>query len=199
MNCEETQSRLVEAVEGELGGQLEARLKQHLDACDGCRTEFEQLRRGAGVLRDVLPMLAPRQTYLSRARIERLMDAHRRRRTKVFRLIPRALVGVAAAAAIVISAVFIRAQLLGLPGPASQPPALAQVPAMRPGPPVVLAAAGQDEPGGMMRRIPVIEDAWTASQEPPPADLRPVQIDSPGAVVPVHHAFYDPEESIRWW
>ena len=157
------------------------------------------MKRGAGVLREAIPSLAPRQAYLTRARMQRLMAAHSGS-AKIFRLVSyRRFVAAAAAAAILVSAAFITVNL-GRMREASQPDELplAQIPAPSHYVPVVLAATGSGEPGNALGRMSVIQEARTPWAEQPGGE-RPVGMDSPGIIVPVHHAFYDPEESPYWW
>jgi len=198
VDCAECKSRLVDAVEGQLQGQTESRVRQHLASCEACRTEFDLLHRGVGVLRDTIPALAPHQAYLTRARMERLMAA-RSGSAKIFRLVSyRAFVAAAAAAAILVSAAFITAALGRTHQTSSQAPAFAQAPVPRVYVPVVLAATRHGEPGNAVGRISVVEKARTHWVQGPGGEW-PVGMDSPGAIVPVHHAFYDPEESPYLW
>jgi hypothetical protein len=200
VDCAEIKSRLVEAAEGDLPVDLERQLRRHVASCESCRTELDLVKRGVGVLRETIPSLAPRQAYLTRARMERLMAAHAGG-AKIFRFFTyRDFVAAAAAAAILISAAFITVSLRPLrEEPATGQPGLAQMPSL--GDyyvPVVLAAAGRGEPANTLGRMSVIQKArtpWVGR----PAGERPVGMDTPGVVVPVRHAFYDPEESPYWW
>lgn len=200
MDCIEARDKLLEAAEGELEQSEQSLLSAHLAGCPECRAEFEELQRAAEALRRFTPELAPRERYLTPARLRCLLDA-RAHGPRLFRLFTyRQFIAAAAAAAILISATLIGHNVMRMwPRPEVEViPEVAQGPAAVPSIPVVLAATAQDEPMSVVRKLPapspIIPD-W----ETPGGGARLVAADSPGVRIPVDHAFYDPEESSRWW
>jgi anti-sigma factor RsiW len=172
-------------------------LEEHLGRCEACRAEFEELRTASCALRDAVGKLAPPVSYLTPDRRRRLMAAYAEG-PKLFRLVTyQRFVAVAAAAAIVISAGFISLNL-GRMWRHRQIESPVAVPSLvSPYVPVMLTAAGQGEPVNVVRSIPVSTESWRLADEP--VGARVVRTDSAGVRIPVDHAFYDPEESSRWW
>jgi len=198
MDCMEARELLVDAAEDALPRPQREALDSHLGACAACRTQYELLSAGAASLRAALSELAPAEVYLTARRRKRLLEAAQA--PKLFRLLTyRQFVGAAAAAAILVSAVFIGldvARMRSEPAvtrPAQPPVAQALAPYV----PVVLAAAGQGGPI-LVRNVSMEAEAPLVWEETGPGLLR-VTADSPGLRVPVHHAFYDPDEASRWW
>ncbi|NLW49972.1 MAG: zf-HC2 domain-containing protein [Candidatus Brocadiaceae bacterium] len=197
MDCAECKSWMIEAAEGDLAEERAASFRSHLASCESCRTAFDLVERGAGILRETIPLLAPRETYLTRARMDQILAA-RSGETKIFRLFSyRQFVSAAAAAAILISAAFIAG---GLASMRSAPPDETPIARVAPAEylPIVLAATGREDPGHALGHMAVVKGARTSWAWRPQGE-RPVSMDSPGVVVPVQHAFYDPAESPYWW
>ncbi len=198
MNCSECQDRLLELAEGCLPERLEGEVFGHLATCGECRSELDAVQAGCRALTEVLPHIAPRRHYLTDARRQGLAHATvRRAGAKVISL--RQFVAAVCAAAILAAAPFlfrdIRA-LLQPPGTAAQP-AVAHAPQVEQQLPVVLTAAGQDEPVRVIRPFALPDGAFSAGRERPSPHL--VKTTTPGLSVPVQNAFYDPEESSHWW
>lgn len=63
MNCEETRDNLGSYVDGELPIEVLERLSAHLEKCDACRGECEDLRSLAGELAEFPVLEAPRQLW----------------------------------------------------------------------------------------------------------------------------------------
>ncbi len=203
MDCAQAKQTLLKAVEGELPQPELSRLREHLDGCRHCREEFEGLREASGALRVAVSELAPRETYLTPARLERLMGAHSVG-PRIFKLATyRQFVAGAAAAAILISAAFIAFNLARMEPAADairgEQTALVRDAGTPPyAPPVVLVATGQGEPADVVRSLTVSGRSRLVSGESPQG-ARLLRADSAGVRIPVEHLFYDPEQSSRWW
>lgn len=196
MNCREAREMLLEAAEGELPWDHEARLREHLDACEACRRRYGCLRAASAALRDAVPELAPARRYGTPERIEALMARWAAGRKTIRLLTWQRLVACAAAAAILASLPFIVQDVRSIMR-SDEPPAGAV--AARPTfIPVVLVVTGQDEPLREVRPLPV-RTAGGPGEVVAGERTRLAGFDSPGLRVPVEHAFYDPDESSRWW
>jgi len=203
MNCNEARNRLLEVADGLLPEAVRPSVEEHMAGCAACRAELEELRRASGALRQAACELAPQGAYLTPERLGRLMAAHEQlaaaQEPRIFKLLTyRRFVAAAAAAAIIVSVGAIAVNLLLMRQPAEKEGPVAD---SLPAPsyvPVVWAATGQGEPVSVIRSIPVSAETWSSWEEPArgPHLLR---TDSPGIRIPVDHAFYDPEESSRWW
>jgi anti-sigma factor RsiW len=197
VKCNEVSEKLLDAAEGALATQDRLVVDAHLAQCAACRAELAQLTEGLRGLQEHMPVLAPREHYLTRARLDRVMGSDGPR---IFRLATyRQFVGAAAAAAIIISAAFIAAHILGVRDALRLQDAPAV--AMQAEPPVhyvpvMVAAPGQGQPIN-------VAHAAQAAAEPVPrmgsVAASALRMDTPGVTVPVNHAFYDPEESSHWW
>lgn len=198
VNCIGACEKLLDAAEGALEADEDRLLRTHLAGCAKCSAEFDAITAGMHALRRAVPVVAPREHYLTRARRDRVSDGGGPR---IFRLATyRQFVGAAAAAAILISAAFITAQVLGIldarrlqdaPAVAAQQPA----PGLRYAP-LTVSAPGQTEPISVAHTMRPVA---AAVQAPAPPPTPPLRTDTAGITVPVNHAFYDPEEASHWW
>ncbi len=107
MDCAEATQRLVEALEGGLSQSDSSRLGEHLSRCASCCAEFEMLRKGSDALIAATPELAPRERYLTTARLDRLMAACLGRPMTLRIITFRRFVAAAAVAVILVSGFFI--------------------------------------------------------------------------------------------
>ncbi len=207
MDCTEAGERLLEAAEGCLTGEELRVVEGHLARCTSCRAEFEELRTAAGALRDAVSELAPAESYLTPDRRRRLMAARAEgvyaEGSRMFHLVSyRRFIAMAAAAAILVSIGSIGTGLVRM---WRYQPREKRIAAKSGAPSyvsVVLAAPGHGEPVKVVRSIPVSSvasaEGWTLPAEGMPAGGL-VPAESVGVRVPVDHAYYDPEESSRWW
>jgi hypothetical protein len=205
VDCDKARDLLLEAADGELPDAVRRSLQTHLAVCNACRTTFEQTEKAVAALRQAASELAHEQPHLTPQRRKRLLVAYEQRQAehfqeaKLFRLVTyRRFVAAAAAAAILVSAGFIASSLVRMARPVEQEPVIAGGPVPAGYVPVVMAASGQGEPVSIIRRIAVAGEAWPLGDEPA-GGARLVRSDSAGVMVPVDHAFYDPEESSHWW
>jgi hypothetical protein len=195
VDCNEVGERLLEAAEGVLSADDETAVEAHLARCAKCRAEFGELRRGVDGLRGSVPVLAPRERYLTHARMDQVLGGEGPR---IFQLATyRQFVAAAAAAAIVVSAAFIGARFLGARDARrlmdTRPVAVRTDPPMRRLPVMV-------EPPGQGQPITVAHSVLTPAPIPAQFGSQAVlRTDTPGVTVPVNHALYDPEESSHWW
>jgi anti-sigma factor RsiW len=198
VNCAEAKDRFLEAAEGDLKGDGRGALEEHLVVCEACRTEFDELGKAVGALREAVGGLAPVRRYLTAERRERLMAAYADE-PKLFRLITyRRFIAAAAAVAIVVSGAVIATSVARMTRSRPKELPVAAGPVAAPYVPVILAATGQGGPVNVIRSIPVGTEAWSQWDEPA-RGARIVRTDSAGVRIPVDHAFYDPEESSHWW
>ena len=200
MNCADARGKLLDALDGLLAGEDLGALNEHLRACPTCRAEFEGLERASAALQESVAELAPEERYLTAERWGRLMAAYSEG-PKLFKLITyRRFVPIAAAAAILISAVTIAVNIAWMRRSAGErrPETVAVRPEAPGYVPVVLAASGHGEPLNVVRSIPVGLEAWPLGDEGAQG-ARLVRTDTAGVRVPVDNALYDPEESSRWW
>jgi anti-sigma factor RsiW len=198
MNCEELRCVLLDFVDGDLPPEEKAGVRAHLAECTSCRAEVDQLRAGARAVRAAVEELAPRQHYLTGARLERLMAARRERRRPIKLITPRRLVAAAAIAAIVASAPFLVgdfARLLAPPPETTQQGAVAQAPVLEWHGPAILAATGRQAPMSVMRSVPAAAEGPAI----PGPGVSLATSDTEGVRVPVQNVLYDPEESSHWW
>lgn len=192
MNCKDAKSLMLDALDGRLTPNRYREVLAHTVRCAECREEFEHMQAGSKALKASVDQLAPRMKYLTRIRRERLMA--KRPKPKVTKLMTiRRFVAAAAVAAILVSAGFIAHDVVSLarPQPDGAMASQRQAPAMNT--PVVLTAAGQNEPLRIMPR------PWLEGRASPAPEEHVVRSDSPGVIVPVRHTLYDPEESSLWW
>ncbi|MCK4283978.1 MAG: PDZ domain-containing protein, partial [Candidatus Brocadiae bacterium] len=82
-------------------------LMEHLSRCGQCCAELAELQRASAALRLAIPEIAPRQPYLSTARLERLVAGQGGRPRPVKIITFRRFLAAAAVAAILVSAFFI--------------------------------------------------------------------------------------------
>jgi anti-sigma factor RsiW len=198
MNCDEFHGRFLEIVDGQVPSQDTAAVRAHLDRCPACRAEVDQLCAGARALHSAVDLLAPRQRYLTPARLERLMAARQSSR-KPFRIITlHRLVAAAAIAAIVASAPFLVGDFRRLLNPPEPPPMVASIPVPAWRGPVILAATGRENPMSVRRSLSPAADASLVASS---SDQGPglAVFDTPGVRVPVENVLYDPDESSHWW
>jgi hypothetical protein len=107
-------------------------------------------------------------------------------------------VAAAAVVTILVSGAVIALSLPGLfgtPEPSADVAAAGRLPGVIP---VVFTSMGQEEPMRVMRSL-TVQGADLSGRAGPDRAVRLVETSSPGVLVPVDHAFYDPEESSRWW
>lgn len=188
MDCKEAISRMLESVDGELPWDVESRLREHLDECEKCRSEYERLQCATEALAEAISVLAPAKPYGTPERIEHLMAA-RAAGGKVVRLMTlRRFVACAAAAVIIAALPFLIRDVRQIASPEPSEPTLRAED-------VVLASMDTDEPWRQLRPHVIAASDGTAGAPRP----RLVRLDSGGVRVPVDHAFYDPEESSHWW
>jgi anti-sigma factor RsiW len=197
MNCEELHPMLLDFVDGDMTPEDRAAVRTHLAECPACRAEIEELRAGARAVRAAVEVAAPRQHYLTAARMEGLLAARRSSRRPVRLFTLHRLVAAAAIAVIVASVPFLAGDFNRLLNPPPAPPAeqVAQAPVQQWGAPVILAATGRERPMSLMRSVPV---AAQAPYAPGPA-VTLAGSDTPNVRVPVQSVLYDPDESSHWW
>jgi predicted anti-sigma-YlaC factor YlaD len=196
MNCREVIGQLLDLLDGELSDQAEQAIREHLEECEKCRTEHQKLRAAHSAVRVAAHDIAPRRTYRTPERVERLMGAvEKQKRKRRITRIYRTAVATAALLTIAICGTLIVDDLMEMTAPAEttgEEPKIAQQA------PVQLMLAS----GGQRRGITAVRPVKHAGTEPSPPQQRLQQVarlDTPGVEVPVDHAFYDAEESARWW
>ena len=204
MDCREVKSKLLEAAEGELRGQERAAVEEHLGHCPDCTAELKRLEAAVGAMHEAVELLAPRRAYLTPERLARLTEVLDRRRPKVQLITLRRFVASAAAAAILVALYYLAGDVAILLRQTEESPIVVQRRVRPSAAQVVLGSVGQDEPVRVVRSFPVAAESGAVGEATrrEPADLqapRWVETDSPGLIVPVDHAFYDPEESSHWW
>jgi hypothetical protein len=160
------------------------------------------LSSASRALRDELQELAPPGPHLTPERLGRIMAA-RTGPPKLFRLVTyRQFVAAAAAAAILISAAFIAHTLVRVWRQPAATPQREALGVRRPvGPstaPVLLTTMGQGDPLDVVRSVPAPGSRLPDWGETISA-VHLIGANSAGLSVPVDHAFYDAEESSRWW
>ena len=112
MDCTEASQEFLEALDGALSKPDLSRLREHLDRCGSCRAEFERLHKGWNAVRIALPELAPRERYLTTARLERLMNFRSGGRAPLRLMTLRRFVAAAAVAIILVSGFFIASDVV---------------------------------------------------------------------------------------
>jgi anti-sigma factor RsiW len=200
VDCPTVITKLLEFSEGQLSRKESLEVQAHLESCVACRTVHERLTNAAEALRRTRSILAIGEGFLTPGRAERLMAALEARdaeqRTRVVRLLtPRRFVAAAAAAVILVSAVFIAGDVARL---RSEPrggavTAEATVPRDR-YVPFVLTSTGSGSPMQVVRRSQPELQYPTGIE-----DISLVRTSSDGVRIPVRHVFYDAEESSLWW
>ena len=108
MNCDEALGLLSAELDGMLSEQEHAQLQAHLDGCADCRRVFAAMRDVDAMLPET--QLEPPEALRSTVMREVRADASRRAQKK--RWVPVALIGAAAAAALILGA----AGLIEMPG-----------------------------------------------------------------------------------
>jgi len=112
LDCTEARHEFLEALDGALSEPDSGGLREHLGRCGSCRAEFERLRKGWTAFRIALPELAPRERYLTTARLERLMNARSGSRAPLRLITLRRFVAAAAVAIILVSGFFIASDVV---------------------------------------------------------------------------------------
>ena len=155
MNCDEVREKLLDVVEGRAAGEERAAVDVHLGGCPQCRAEFEELAEGLHGLLAAMPVVAPRERYLTHARLECIMG---REAPRLFQLATyRQFVAAAAAVAIVISGAFIVAHVLGIRDARrlqEAPPVALRTEPLVHYVPVMVAAPGQGQPINVAQVMP---------------------------------------------
>jgi len=122
LDCTQASQEFLEALDGALSESGLGRLREHLGRCGSCRAEFEKLHKGRNAVRTALPDLAPREHYLTTARLERLINARSRGRAPVRLITFRRFVAAAAVAIILVSGFFIANDAMRMWGAGPQEP-----------------------------------------------------------------------------
>lgn len=211
MECRDARDRFVDLLAGGLSEDDLQAVDEHLAACAECRAEIETLRAGEQALAPSVGLLAPAGRHLTKQRLRRLRTALHPHsdRSKILAL--QRVVASAAAAAILVSAIFIYQGVSAHLKRDDAAPA-------DPGRPVAVgpgAARGERDPGPVMVGLasaPQVERLQMVSgyvgQEAPRSGARseagPQRADlvfagSPGVRVPVSNRLYDAEEGAFWW
>jgi hypothetical protein len=198
MDCKEVIGKLLDLMEGRLSPEAEQAIRDHLDVCESCRSEHEKLQLAHSAVRIAARDLAPPKTYRTPERINKLMGAVRkqkrsRRVTRLYRtaMATAAMIAIAICAPLIVSDV--QEMMQQREGTGAAPGGIAQV--QRPD--RVMLASGS-EGRGITAVRPVRHEARPTRG---PAVVRPgvAKLDTEGVEVPVDHAFYDADESARWW
>lgn len=111
MECTEAIRKLLDAAEGGLPQPERRLLMEHLSRCGQCSAALGELQRASVALRLAVSELAPRQPYLTTARLNRLTDAYVGGPRPIKIITFRRFVGAAAAAVILVSSFFIAVEV----------------------------------------------------------------------------------------
>jgi anti-sigma factor RsiW len=199
VDCTKIQPLLVDAAQDELDSSERLLLEEHVAGCSGCRQELARLRGAVEAVRAAAEELAPEGAYLTRERLGRLMAGYGRQTRIIPLYLHRGVVAAAAVAAILVSAAVISLNMWEVSPEQEAPSMVAQSPAtpLRSAP-AVLAAFEHGGPAQMIRPVAQTSADRTFREEVPEATPY-LSTAAPFVTIPVEHAFYDPDESTRWW
>ena len=205
MECREVKKRLADLLAGTPGGEGVGAVEQHLAQCPDCRAELAALRAGEQALAQSVGLLAPTGRYLTRRRLRRLRAAARPSGDRPKILTLQRLVGSAAAAATLVSCIFIYQRLT--PAPVIQDARGVQFGAQyesRPGPVMIGLVSAPRAP-----RVDLVQvvsgymgyggPVGTTLSETSSRRSDVMFANSPGMRVPVSNRLYDAEEGAYWW
>ena len=113
MECQDARDRFVDLLAGELSADDVQAVEEHLAACADCRAQMATLRAGAQALTLSVGLLAPAGRHLTKQRLRRLRTALHPQSDRSRILALQRVVASAAAAAIIVSAIFIYQDLSG--------------------------------------------------------------------------------------
>lgn len=196
MDCKEVIGKLLDLLDGQLSAEAEQAIHAHLEECEHCRSEHEKLHVAHSAVQVAAQDLAPRKRYATPERVEQLMGAVReQKRSRRITPLYRTVMATAAVVAIAICAPLIVSDIQDMtqPVPTEGPGAIARTEAPER---VMLASGGESQ--GITAVRPVRMESVRRTEQPA-GRAAIAKLDTEGVQVPVDHAFYDAEESARWW
>lgn len=202
MKCGYVRGNLLALLEGDIGPEERAAVQDHLERCDECRNELRMLQRGRDALVASLQQVAPSGRYLTQGRLDRLLGASEAPAETPRIITLRRFIAAAAAAAILVSSLFIYGDVRSILDRRRQPemayPSVARVPGSGLASMVALSPTPHDYRLDIVLGYTGGGSAWgTPAAQVRPANL--IRTTSPGIDVPVRNAFYDSEEAGFWW
>ena len=202
MKCHNVRESLLDLLEGTIGPEQQLSIDGHVARCEACRAELRMVKRGREALVASLEELVPPGKYLTQQRLDRLLGAfgERTRRSRIVTL--RRLVAAAAAAAILVSCLFIyqsvRFSLAGKEQPrVAERPAAATAPSGWASMVALTSSPDERHPKIVFRYMKAGGGSGAPAAFVRPADM--MRATSPGVRVPAQNALYDYEEAGYWW
>jgi predicted anti-sigma-YlaC factor YlaD len=197
MDCKEVIGKLLDLLDGQLSSEAEQAIRAHLAECEKCRSEHHKLHAAHQAVAVAAQDLAPPREYATPERVERLMGAVRKqKRSRRITRLYRTAMATAAVVAIAICAPIIGSDVLQMmrqgQDTGTGDPAVAIVQPER----VMVAPGGADAGITALRPVRMEQERSTPRAAPRP---HVAKLDTEGVEVPVDHAFYDADESARWW
>ena len=206
MNCQTHRERMSDLLDGLLGPQEEARLREHIASCDDCRRHYAALEKTVGLLQSLPAISTPRD--LTSAIQNR--TTRRRRPFPALTLLHSVQLRAAMAAMIVLAFGLFAYLRYGQPPRTAYVPAESQnpvavqpesIPSSPPPPAAPLSSLAEDEPDPARQPVPPPEDqAVRAVPAPVPATPasprpKPSARSVPDAPESTHHEDADMAES----
>jgi len=204
MQCEKVKNRLVEYVDGELSEPERTEVASHLDECDACRDQCQQLREGDRAIKQALSSLAPPGRYLTSARRKALEEAHADRRRPLKLISFRRFVAAAAIAAIIASAYVMYPDLKSFVAPSREPVSPGRIAAgsYEMAPLMVTSPGDGSELRVLPARVRTQMQSATGGTSRVASELNhaeSVRMHPEWVVVPAENTYYDDSEAAYWW